>query len=507
MLVRTDAGWDKVVDVLVIGYGAAGAVVALEAKNNDAEVLIVEKQSKENIYNNSSLSGGLFIVSNDANKSMSYFQELDRRGAGVDGIAWTEPDIVKVWAEYMADNRNYIERLGGSIFQLSSGGEHPDVPGADSFEGWRFNGSGLRMMMFFSEQVAKRGIEIWYERPAKRLITNTKGEVTGAQVTTGEGQSLNIGARRAVVLACGGFEFNESMKMNYLKVYPAHFSGTPANTGDGIRMATEVGADLWHMNCVSARAVCKFPEYPWGVTVDFGGKGWTRRLMKNENTREPAGYIWVDRSGKRFTCENHKFHAVYYELGLFDSQRLEYPRIPSYWIFDQNRMDSGPFPLVTSGPAGPHQLYKWSQDNTRELKRGWIISAMTPKELGRNLGIPPAALETTVKQYNRNCSLGKDRFNRRPADLVPLDRPPFYAVRMWPGSANTQGGPRRNARMQIVDNEGCPIRGLYGAGELGSVYGMIYPSSGGNLAECIGLGRVAGENAARETARPLKTAS
>ncbi len=109
--------------------------------------------------------------------------------------------------------------------------------------------------------------------------------------------------------------------------------------------------------------------------------------------------------------------------------------------------------------------------------------------------------------YNRYCSQGKDpEFNRRPATLVPLDKRPFYACWLWPGGSHTQGGPRRNARSQIVNTDGDPIPGLYGGGELGSVFGMLYPSGGGNLAECIAFGRIAGENAAREKPRRLGSA-
>ncbi|MDP6101418.1 MAG: FAD-binding protein, partial [Dehalococcoidia bacterium] len=82
--------------------------------------------------------------------------------------------------------------------------------------------------------------------------------------------------------------------------------------------------------------------------------------------------------------------------------------------------------------------------------------------------------------------------------LVPISNPPYYAVKMWPGGPNTQGGPKRNHRAQILNVDGDPIARLYAAGEFGSVYGMLYPSGGGNIAECIAFGRIAGEHAARE---------
>ena len=357
-------------------------------------------------------------------------------------IPWTEPDITQMWAEYIADNKSWIEKMGGNIHLFAVGGEHPEVPGSESIQLWHYNGAVTRMMKSLYEQVSQRGAEVRHNAAAKKLLTNINGDVVGVRVETGEGHRMDIGANRGVILACGGFEFDERMKLNYLKTYPAYFYGSPANTDDGIRMALEVGADLWHMNCCSARAVGKFAEYPWSFPLDFGGKGWTARLLKSEGNPEPAGYILVNRYGKRFTSENFKLHCLYYELGLFDTQRLEYPRIPCYWIFNQSRIEAGALPLTIAGPAGPQQLYHWSQENSKELESDWIISGATVEELALKLDIPPDALRTTVNTYNGYCEKGHDpEFKRRPLDLIPLERPPFYAVRLWPGGANTRVDP------------------------------------------------------------------
>jgi succinate dehydrogenase/fumarate reductase flavoprotein subunit len=192
-------------------------------------------------------------------------------------------------------------------------------------------------------------------------------------------------------------------------------------------------------------------------------------------------------------------HCVYYELTGFDTQRLEYPRVPSYFIFDRKRMEAGPLAQPYSGPAGPHRLYTWSRDNMKELEKGWIVTGKTVRELARKLDMAPGVLDNTVKTWNRYCEKGKDdKFGRNPIDLVPIGNPPFYAIRLFPGGASTLGGPRRNRHSQVVDPYGKPIPGLYSAGELGSVYGMFDPG-GGTLGECIVFGRIAGENAARES--------
>jgi succinate dehydrogenase/fumarate reductase flavoprotein subunit len=315
---------------------------------------------------------------------------------------------------------------------------------------------------------------------------------------------MNIRATKAVILTCGGFEFNEQMKLNYLGVYPAYFTGSSANTGDGIKMALDVGADMWHMTCCSAGAVAKFPDCPAAFFVELGGQGWLPRLF-GQNEREPAGYVVVDRNGFRFTNENiigTKIHCAYYEFTLFDSHQLMYPRVPSYWIFDQDRMEAGQLALLAAGASGPQQLHRWSRDNSKELKKGWIVTAQTIPELALKLDIEPEIFQKTINDYNLYCDHGEDPdFGRETKTLVPLQRAPFYAVRLWPGGANTQGGPKRNSEAQVLDTTGKPIPRLYSAGELGSIFGMIYPSGGGNLAECIVFGRIAGKNASQE--KPL----
>lgn len=88
-------------------------------------------------------------------------------------------------------------------------------------------------------------------------------------------------------------------------------------------------------------------------------------------------------------------------------------------------------------------------------------------------------------------------FGREPNTLVPIDTPPYYECVQWPGGPNTQGGPKRNKDAQIVDPDDQPIPRLYSAGEMGSIYGFLY-EGGGNTAECMAFGRIAGRNAAKE---------
>ena len=151
-------------------------------------------------------------------------------------------------------------------------------------------------------------------------------------------------------------------------------------------------------------------------------------------------------------------------------------------------------------------FYLWDQDNQKEIDRGWIMKSSTLDGLAKQIEkdpdnnglMRPAVLEATVKKYNEYCHKGEDLdFHKLPEWMQPLEDPPYFAAKIWPGGPNTQGGPKRNSRAQVMRVDNSPIPRLYSAGELGSVWGMLYQGAG-NLGECIAFGRIAGTHAAAE---------
>ena len=153
--------------------------------------------------------------------------------------------------------------------------------------------------------------------------------------------------------------------------------------------------------------------------------------------------------------------------------------------------------------------YLWSGDNQQEIDRGWIMKSGTIEGLASTILKDPdngtmmtaSTLTETVKRYNRLCRGGEDvDFGKPGRWMQALEDPPYYAAKLWPGGPNTQGGPRRNIRGQVLRVDNTPIPRLYAAGELGSVWGMLY-QLGGNIAESFAFGRIAGANAASEKLR------
>jgi hypothetical protein len=212
----------------------------------------------------------------------------------------------------------------------------------------------------------------------------------------------------------------------------------------------------------------------------------------------PGGMIVVGPDARRFCDEKYKTrHGKIPVNGRW--LPLSTP-CPMFMICDHTLFRAGP--LYDKHPShGWTQIverYGWSEDNSAELAKGWIKTADSLAELAAIMGLDPAALEGSVARWNLACEAGPDLDFGRTLMLKPIVAAPFYAVELSPSMLNTQGGPRRNEKGQIVRPDGTPIARLYSAGELGSIYSYLYQGTG-NIGECLAFGRVSGRNAAAET--------
>ena len=341
----------------------------------------------------------------------------------------------------------------------------------------------------FERLVKERPIQILYETPGKALIQNLlTGEILGIRAVQG-GKSFTVKARKAVVLTCGGFENNQEMIRNYLPGIPyCYTSGSPFNEGDGITMALSVGADLWHMNNYAGPSMAlKVPEFP--TTFSMQALHYSKEM--------PGGAIVVGPDGKRFADE--KFKTRHGKVPINGRWLPLATPCPMYMIFDHTHFVAGP--IYDKNPShGWTQIverYDWSNDNRAELAKGWVKSADTPAALADLVGLDPRALEASIARWNDDCAAGKDTEFGRTLMMAPLSNGPFYAVELSPSMLNTQGGPRRNEKAQIVRPDGTPIPRLYSAGELGSIYSYLYQGTG-NIGECLAFGRISARNAVAE---------
>ncbi|WP_160172130.1 FAD-dependent oxidoreductase [Novosphingobium lindaniclasticum] len=488
---------DKDFDLVVVGYGAAGAAAAITAARLGANVALLDKQPADAHYSSTRMSGGLIMGANDVDAAARY---LDACSGDM-----IPPEVSRAWAERAITVSDWLRDIGIETVHMA-GGWYPKLPGFESIEVFApldkgIDPASVKIDMPAPGELAFKGpvpfgngqtlhdqlleavaahplIDVFFEHAASRLVQND-GKVVGITCEA-DGRSVTFGARKGVVLACGGFEQDQEMIRNHLKAYPIYFYGASANTGDGIRMAQAVGADLWHMNQMIGRAVGHF-KHPDGREITFN-------ISVN-----PPGYAIVDKYGQRFA--NEYLQAVskpnfYYELLHYDADLLEHPRIPAYWIFDSRRLNARPL------SGGSYGHYAWSKDNRAEIDMGWIKEAATVEEAARAAGcLDPEAAARTIEKYNEVCASGEDELGRPADSLVPIDQGPFYCVPVYPGGATTNGGPRRDVSGRILNAFHEPIEGLFGAGELGGVIGMLYPSPGANLGEAFAFGAIAAETA------------
>jgi succinate dehydrogenase/fumarate reductase flavoprotein subunit len=493
---QLESTWDTEADLVVIGFGAAGACAAITAADAGATVALLEKQPAAWHTPSTRASGGQLMSVTDVEQATKY---LDRCGGGMIPI-----EVSRAWAEKAIDVVEWVKQKAGLDLVRITGAEHPDWDGGSAIHAFGARESyadGVRAQgVLIASSTPRRGggavlfealekavkcrdqVTVLYEHPARRLITDSTGRVVGVETMTPDGPR-RFHARRGVILTCGGYEYDEEMKRGYLRSYPTYFYGSPMNTGDGVRMAQALGADLWHMNSMIGRGIAHF---------ELDGKSFNFLAPL-----APGGYVFLDKYGRRFANEYLQAtsrHDFYFELMVYDSARAEYPRVPCYWIFDSRRMDAAP-PVGGSGAAGPYR-YEWSAGSRDEIARGWVKTADTLEELVRRIGVAdPDQACATLTDYNRACATGDDTLGRPATSLVALDKPPFYCMELWPGGPNTSGGPRRNEHAQVLNVYGEPIPGLFEAGELGEAVGALYPSNGANISDALCFGRTAADRA------------
>jgi succinate dehydrogenase/fumarate reductase flavoprotein subunit len=341
------------------------------------------------------------------------------------------------------------------------------------------------------------GVEIRVSTPARHLLTDGSGKVTGAVVSSPNGD-LQINASRGVVLAAGGFPHDVARRKELFPKTPTgreHWTLAPKETtGDGITMAQAVGA-RFETDVESPAAWCPVSLVPYRS----GRTGTFPHIMD----RAKPGSIGVRRDGKRFVNEANGYYD--YVEGLINATP-EGEQVEAWQIADAAFVRK--FPLGMAKPL-PVPLFPY-------LRSGYLKKGNTLEELAAACGIDPQGLAATVAEFNDNARKGVDphfdrgasEFNRYGGDpkntpnpsLRALEKGPFYAVRIVPGSFGTFAGLAADSRARVLDNHGKPIGGLYVAGnDQASVMGGHYPAGGINLGPALTFGYIAGRDLAKAT--------
>ena len=211
-----------------------------------------------------------------------------------------------------------------------------------------------------------------------------------------------------------------------------------------------------------------------------------------------GAWMEVAADGTRYYNEAKSYqrqHMKYYEHGKYVDVPIARQQ-PVHMIMDDNCFKAQPLVNAWIGwPVTCRNPYHWSDDNSVELEKGWIIKADTIEELAEKIDRDPAELKATIDAWNAACDAGVDaEFGRDPEKMAKIDTAPYYAVSITPTLVATTGGAKRDTAGRVLNWNDEPIAGLYEAGELGSYVSNLY-QNGVFLSEAMLSGRTAASKA------------
>ena len=536
--------WDVTADVVVLGSGGAALTAALSAHDHGAgEVVVLEKSNL--VGGTTAMSGGMLWIPNNHHQReagvadswdevITYLDTLapglldpellegfldggprmirylaDRTPVklrALTGFADYQPDVagglseggrsldndvypfaeLGNWATRVVPPKSGPPRLTSYFEDLNSG----PVP-QDELEARRRNdsrGRGQALIGGLLRAILDRNIAIHFEHRALQLHKSDQ-TVLGVMAETPQGQRW-YRARKGVVIATGGFEWNEELVKTFLRGPMTGPVGVPENEGDGLLMAMEAGARLGNMsNAFWMPSVLEWRQQHRDAKPNY-------LLCQHERTM--PGSILVNRAGQRFVNEAANYNELGLVLHQFDSGTHGYPNLPYFLVFDHRARER--YNVFGFRPGAPLSDIFYQADSLAEL--------------ATEIGVDADGLVATVARFNEFAASGRDADFRRgdtPFDnywgdrslegrqrtLGTLDQAPFYAVRMEAGVLGTNGGPKTNGHAQVLDWQNRPIEGLYCAGNaMAAPLAHIYGGGGGTLGPALTFGYLAGVHAA-----------
>lgn len=335
-----------------------------------------------------------------------------------------------------------------------------------------------------------RGVSLWRDSPLRELIRQD-GRVAGALIER-NGRPVRVRALRGVMLAAGGFEKNAALRQRYqeMPIGAEWAAGCPANEGDAILLAEQIGAALDLM------------DQAWWCPVFMAAGDSGPRVIVME--KGMPGSILVDAAGRRFMNESSPYND--FVKGMYAAHRTGTAAIPAHLVFDATFRQRYPVGPVRPGSIQPDAALR------PVLREQFLARADSLAGLAAAIGVDPAGLEATVSRFNGFARRGRDedfgrgetlsdRYYSDPAVspnpcLAPLETPPFYAVKVYPGDLGTKGGIVTDRDARALDVSGQPIPGLYAAGNCSaSVMGETYPGAGGTIGPAMVFGFLGAEHA------------
>ena len=462
--------WDAVYDVIVVGFGGAGAGAARFAADNNAHVLLIDSAPEGHEGGNTRYAGGAFAWSDNFADLREYYKQTYYPFK-------YDPKDLDAFVNNVLKMKEYSQKYFGIEAQYTGRrpqGEYPEYKHAEtmrsqSMTAGMYNGGFWKLLR---KKVYERldKIDVWFESPAQHLIQdpNTK-TILGVQIKH-QGINRNVAARNGVVLSCGGFENNQDMVQTFLGQGSLAPIGTLYNQGKGIDLAVEAGARLWHMSNYDSH----------GFSLREGEPREKFAYMINwKNLFNGSIFVAGDDGTRYYREDEEDRHGYKYNHGNWIMQpNQNHPHI----IMDQRQFE---------------QLAHDDSDKAEQIKSliTYAIKAKTIAELADKIAAPKLA--EAVSDFNFLVNEKKrDMFlNRKIETMRAFGAGPYYAIPIRHNILHTHGGARRNENCEVLDMENNVIPHLYEAGELGDIFATKYVGAN-SIADLLISGKIAGENAA-----------
>ena len=479
-------------DLVVIGGGGSGKSAALTAAQGGLRVALLEKMAE---------TGGSSIYA----EGTAAFESSEQKARKVpehegkhfptkeEGFRrYTDyshhranPDVVRMQVENTAETIDIMKSMGIVYTDVTIYAY--DQP-LELYTFHRPDGLGAHVQEVLLRNCINAGVDIFTSTPAKKLLMSD-GAIVGIQALDSDGNTMNIGCK-AVILASGGFGNNPDMVEKYSWLHrSAHYtyqSVPTANTGDGLNMALEVGADTESLGAIMIIPCARSKT----LTSHASGAG-----------SQPV--LWVNKTGRRFASEE-----VAMSFADAGNNIAKQPEGVVYAIIDTDTVNH----LMENGSdIGLGDFIEFHQKLTllqaeldQDVAEGIAWKGDTIEALGKDLGFDPTVFATMVAEYNDACDKGHDPLFYKPAKFLrSVRKGPFYAINMAPSVLVSDGGIRVNGDLQVTNKDYQPIPGLYAVGnEASGLYGDTYNLDVPGSAN--GFAHASGRMAARHVIKTLK---
>ncbi|MBR4195397.1 MAG: flavocytochrome c [Synergistaceae bacterium] len=487
-------------DVVIVGAGGAGMIAAITAADAGKKVVLIEKQAMTG-GNSVRASGGMNAAHTPEQNSNKFTED-----AGVEKTLknaadkWKDhPAITKLaeavkkeWDAYKANPDGYFDR--SELMQLDTliGGHGINNPElvktladntADAIAwlktvnidlssvGFAGAASVKRIHRPLNEQKkvvsvggymvprleaackSRKNITMLMETTAKSIMTDKDGKISGIEAES-KGAKITVNAK-AVILATGGFGANLKMVARLNPALEGFMTtNAPGINGEGIVMAQELGAATVDMKQIQIHP-----------TVQYDSSNLITEGLRGD------GAILVNTNGKRFVDEVLARDVV-------SKAEIEQPNSFAYLIIDQKMADES---LLIQG----------------YIAKGYSFKGDTYEALAKEINIPADVFAKTMADWNSYVTARKDPDFGRTSFMNPLDKAPYYAIKVTPGIHHTMGGLKIDTRTRVLRADGSVIEGLYAAGEVtGGVHGGNR-LGGTAVSDFVVFGRIAGQEAAK----------